>query len=221
MAGDIGFDTDIDTCVVVGICQVYREAVAAWNALTPEEKEDYRGVCPGLTPYQCYMKTALLYVPPVPPPEEKTEEQTQSNTLFQLNLTYRRNAQKVTIPAGRKITKLGFWLTKQAATNGNIDMRIRRVSDDGIELEKLWGAQADLAAEETYTEVTFDTPKVVSGECYLSVEYDGTGGTNTTRTSVQSTDVKANELFCYYTEGSWNENAGWDCAYRYKYYEVE
>jgi hypothetical protein len=47
--------------------QIYRDAVAVWNALTPEEKEAWRGVCPGLTAYQCFMSSALKYAPPPPP----------------------------------------------------------------------------------------------------------------------------------------------------------
>ncbi|MBA7585690.1 hypothetical protein ES708_27678 [subsurface metagenome] len=59
--------TDPQTDLQLAQRQVYRDAVADWNALTSEEKEAYRGVCPGLTPYQCYMKSALVYVaPPIP-----------------------------------------------------------------------------------------------------------------------------------------------------------
>ncbi|MBA7582582.1 hypothetical protein ES708_24514 [subsurface metagenome] len=47
--------------------QKYRDAVAAWHALTPEEKEAWHGVCPGLTGYQCFMSSELKYVPvPIP-----------------------------------------------------------------------------------------------------------------------------------------------------------
>ena len=44
--------------------QVYRDAVASWNSLTTEEKEAWRGICPGLTPYQCFMSSELVYAPP-------------------------------------------------------------------------------------------------------------------------------------------------------------
>ncbi len=47
--------------------QIYRNAVATWHALSPEEKEAWRGVCPGLSPYQCFMKSELKYPPPPPP----------------------------------------------------------------------------------------------------------------------------------------------------------
>jgi len=47
--------------------QRYKDAVAVWNALSPAEKEAWRGVCPGLTAYQCFMKTELKYIPPPVP----------------------------------------------------------------------------------------------------------------------------------------------------------
>ncbi len=47
--------------------QVYRDAISAWHALTAEEKEAWRGVCPGLSPYHCFMRSELTYVPPLPP----------------------------------------------------------------------------------------------------------------------------------------------------------
>ncbi|MBA7566576.1 hypothetical protein ES708_08267 [subsurface metagenome] len=47
--------------------QIYRDAVASWNSLTLQEQEAWRGICPGLTPYQCFMSEELKYVPPLPP----------------------------------------------------------------------------------------------------------------------------------------------------------
>ena len=47
--------------------QIYRDAVDAWHALSPAEKEAWRGVCPGLTAYQCFMSSELKYVPPTIP----------------------------------------------------------------------------------------------------------------------------------------------------------
>ncbi len=47
--------------------QRYKDAVSAWHALSTVLKEAWRGVCPGLTAYQCFMKSELNYVP-LPPP---------------------------------------------------------------------------------------------------------------------------------------------------------
>ena len=56
--------TDPETDLQLAWRQVYRDAVASWNSLTPEEKEAWRGVCPGLTAYQCFMRSELVYPPP-------------------------------------------------------------------------------------------------------------------------------------------------------------
>ncbi|GAI67966.1 unnamed protein product, partial [marine sediment metagenome] len=47
--------------------QVYTDAISAWHALTAAEKEAWRGVCPDLSPYHCFMRSELKYVPPLPP----------------------------------------------------------------------------------------------------------------------------------------------------------
>ncbi len=47
--------------------QTYTDAIVAWNDLTPQEKEAWRSVCPGLSPYHCFMRSELKYVPPLPP----------------------------------------------------------------------------------------------------------------------------------------------------------
>jgi hypothetical protein len=47
--------------------QNFRDAVDAWHALSKEEQQAWRGVCPGLTAYQCFMNSALKYAPPPPP----------------------------------------------------------------------------------------------------------------------------------------------------------
>ena len=44
--------------------QLYRDAIDAWHALSAEEKEAWRGVCPGLSPYHCFMRSELKYAPP-------------------------------------------------------------------------------------------------------------------------------------------------------------
>ena len=212
--------TDPKTDLQLAQRQVYRDALAAWNALTPEEKEAYRGVCPGLTPYQCYMKTALAYVPPEPPPEEYTEEQTQHDTEFQVRDIYPRTAQRLIIPPGRNITKLGFWLRKEGTPTGDVYFRIRRVSDDAIELEKLQGQAEDLIVTHVYEEIAFDTPKVLEGEHRLCVEFSGGSISHYVVVAKQDSDVKENEYHTYYNSGAWIPLLTSDLAYRYKYYEV-
>ena len=67
--------------------QLYSDAVDAWNALSPEEKEAWRGVCPGLTAYQCFMKTELKYIPP-PVPIDIGSEAIDRPTFTSFGRTY-------------------------------------------------------------------------------------------------------------------------------------
>ncbi|MBA7592072.1 hypothetical protein ES708_34246 [subsurface metagenome] len=213
--------TDPKTDLQLAHRQVYREAVAAWNALTPEEQEAYRSVCPGLTPYQCYMKTALAVPPAPPPPEEKIEEQTQYNNVTHVYGTVlTRGGQKLTIP-GRMVTKLGFWLSNTATATGEIIYTIRRVSDDGIICSKVALDAGDLTITPTYHEVEWDSPVTIDEEVRLCVEPDGVGGVGYIDLSIKTTgSVKPDELMCYYID-SWTDSPTSDAAYRYKYYEVE
>ncbi len=201
--------------------QVYRDAVAAWNAFTPEEKEAWRGVCLGLTPYQCYMKTALLPAAPPPPPEEKTEEQTDWSMGVRLATTqYQRVGQRLLIP-NRKILKLGFWLQKLEAPTGDITFEIRKVSDDSVILSKVWGDAADVPPDYTYEEKTFDTPEIINEEVRIDARFEGGNATNQIRVAIQASDVKPDEFSTWYKEGAWADQETFDSAYRYKYYEVE
>ncbi|MBA7630708.1 hypothetical protein ES703_38232 [subsurface metagenome] len=210
--------TDPKTDLQLAQRQVYREAIAAWNTLTPEEKEAYRGVCPGLTPYQCYMKTALAYVPPVPPPEEYTEEQTQYDESYTIYAVIRPAVgQRLTI-ANRQLTKLGFWLKKHGSPTADITFRIRRVSDNGLIAEKVWGNAADLPETDTYEEVTLDTPVTINEEVRISPWYEAGDGNNCVRVSSKGADVKANEVHTSYLSEEWSDDGSRDCTYRYKYY---
>ena len=213
--------TDPQTDLQLAQRQVYREAVAAWNALTPEEKEAYRGVCPGLTPYQCYMKTALAVTPPVPPPEEYTEEQDEYNASYALHGgASTRWGQRLTIP-NRRVAKLGFWLHKVGGPTGDVTFQIRRIDPDEVIISKLLGDAEALATEATYYEKTFDTPTVIDEEVRIVTDFSGGDVDNKVAPSYQNTDVKPAEYVTRFALGTWNEHTTVDCAYRYKYYEVE
>ena len=212
--------TDPQTDLQLAQRQVYRDAVADWNALTPEEKDAYRGVCPGLTPYQCYMKSALVYVPPAPPPEERTEEQTQCDSRYYIGASYVDERGQRLFILNRQVTKLGFWINKRGLPEGDLTFLIRRVSDDSIILTKLWGDAADVPTDMTYEEVTFDSPITINEEVRILARF--TGGAPLVCISVwrSDSDVKANESHTYGSPSSWNEEGNRDNAYRYKYYEV-
>ncbi|MBA7588187.1 hypothetical protein ES708_30238 [subsurface metagenome] len=213
--------TDPQTDLQLAQRQVYREAVAAWNALTIAEKQAYRGVCPGLTPYQCYMKTALLYVEPEPPPEEYTEEQTEHDQYQSIYVPlYPRFAQRLTIP-DRRVIRLGFWTCKYGAPSGDVIFAIRRVSDDGIICSAVWGDAVDLPTVTTYEEVEFATPQTINEEVRLCEEFYGGSGEDFVRCRFNFSSVKAGEYSSRYDVDTWSPKSTWDTAYRYKYYEVE
>ncbi|MBA7589265.1 hypothetical protein ES708_31346 [subsurface metagenome] len=61
--------------------QKYKEAVASWHSLTPEQKEAWRGICPGLTSYQCFMRSELKYMPPPIPIDIGSDPIDRASTL--------------------------------------------------------------------------------------------------------------------------------------------
>lgn len=196
--------------------QKYKDAVAAWHALSPEEKEAWRGVCPGLTAYQCFIRSELKYVPP-PPPEEFTEEQTQHDSNFGMRTGwYTRCAQRMFI-VNRKVIKLVFVLHKIGAPTGDITFLLRRVSDDGVIASKVWGDASDLTADDAWYEVELDTPVLVNEEVRQSVEFTGGDGSNLPVTRYMSSDVKASEYFTPWFD-FYESHLTEDLAYRYKYY---
>jgi len=212
--------TDPKTNLQLAQRQVYRDAVDAWNALTPEEKEAYRGICPGLTPYQCYMKTALAPAPPPPPPEEQTEEQTQNNAESSIHSAAQHRAgQRLTIP-NRKVTKLAFLIRRGGSPTGNITYEIRRVSDDSLIVSKVWGDAGALPTINTWVEVTFDTPPTINEEVRICFYYPGGNASNCIFFRYQNTNVKAGEYLTLWLSPSWIAYSTLDDAYRYKYYEV-
>ncbi len=208
--------TDPQTALQLAQRQIYRDAVAVWNALSLEEKEAWRGVCPGLTAYQCFMRSELKPVPP--PPEEYTEEQTEHNANCPMKAGYiTREGQRLTI-SNRKMTKLGFWLFKHGEPTGDVLFVIRKVSDDSIICSKLWGDASDLPTEITYEEVQFDDPQTINEEVRILCEFSGAGNGKDCALCYQNTDVKSNELRTYWYNSSWSDRNEHDDAYRYKYY---
>lgn len=212
--------TDRKTDLQLAQRQVYRDAVAAWNALTPEEREAYRGVCPGLTPYQCYMKTALVPAPPPPPPVEQTEEQLLYNTYLAIHqATFYTRGQRLTI-ANRKVTKLGFWLRRILTPTGDVTFQVRKVSDDTVIIQKVWGDAAGIPTVTTYEEVEFVTPPIINEEVRIVTLFQGGNSTNYLTIGTQNSDVKPGEFYTGRQNAAWGDSAAYDTAYRYKYYEI-
>ncbi|MBA7566852.1 hypothetical protein ES708_08551 [subsurface metagenome] len=210
--------TDRKTLLQLAQRQKYRDAVDTWNTFTPEEKEAWRGVCPGLTPYQCFMRSELAYVPPAPPPEEYTEEQTQFNAFGALSSPYTHYLGQRLIISNREVTKLGFWLSKTNSPTGDVIFQIHRISPDEVIASKLWGDASTLPTTPTYQEVKFDTPTLINEEVRICVHYPYGTMYSFITVRYQDTDVKANEYLSYFANLTWQDFTDMDCAYRYKYY---
>ena len=196
--------------------QKYRDAVDAWHALSPEEQQAWRGVCPGLTAYQCFIRSELRKV--VVPPEEYTEEQLEHNRdqAFR-DGSYTWIGQRLTI-SNRQVTKLGLWLSKYGLPTGNITYQIRRVSDDGLIMEKVLCDASELTTDPTYYELTFDTPTIINEEVRILAYFPYGDGSNAARFGYKDSDVKANEYVTYKHTDTWAEATTLDATYRYKYY---
>ena len=152
--------------------QIYKDAVAIWHALSPAEQEAWRGVCPGLTAYQCFISSELKYVEPTPPPEEYTEEQTQgASSEGRLQPDWRKGGQRLTIP-NRKVTKLAFKIAKEGSPTGDVDYAINRVSDDGEIVRQTLCNASELSTEFEWHELEFNTPPTINEEVTEGEGYD-------------------------------------------------
>ena len=210
--------TDPQTDLQLAQRQVYRDAVDAWRALTPEEKDAWRGVCPGLTAYQCFMRSELKYVEPTPPPEEHIEQQAESNTAWPIDQAQRQRAGQKLIISNRRVTKLAFYIYKDAGISGDVPFGIRKVSDDSLIASKVWGDAADLPTVATLEEVEFDTPVLINEEVRIYCQFEGGAYNQGVRFRLQASDVKGNECYTQFIDPDWSEIGSYDAAYRYKYY---
>lgn len=195
--------------------QIYRDAVTAWHALSAEGKEAWRGVCPGLTAYQCFMRSELLVPTPPPPPEEYTEEQTEEAYNMGLYASASlRATQKLNVP-NRTIIRLSLKGFRVGTPPGTAYYRIRKVSDDSIIAEVSFDPASWNLSPAEWHEYDFDTPVTVNEEVRIGAEYNL--GVATDRISVRfATDVKPDELFSFYTAG-WTDLSVRDFTYIYTY----
>lgn len=147
-------------------------------------------------------------------------EQTQENATREMyDPGLIRVGQWLIIP-NRNVTKLGFWLHRQGDISGDVTFRIRRVSGDGIILEKVAVDAGDIPLGKTYYEVEFGTPAVINEEVRLLVEWVGGGYNKRVHFHCQNTDVEENEYLDQYTiAGGYAPVATYDAAYRYTYEE--
>ena len=154
------------------------------------------------------------------------EEQTQhTSSLCNLRAgSYQRSGQRLVI-TDRKVTKLAFYASHSGTATGDVTFTIRRVSDDGIIVSKVWGDASALPTlgNEELKEVEFNTPVTINEEVYLCGEFAGGSGGNEVQICGMTSDVKADERYYWFTSGSvWAIPGGdlqWDLGYRYTYAE--
>jgi len=152
------------------------------------------------------------------------EEQTEYDYYHKLDhAVFRALGQRLTIP-NRKVTKLGFWLMREGiGLAGDVYFEINRVSDNGLIVSKYWGVLGDALPDvPTYEEVTFDAPVLIDEEVRIYVRVTGGTADNHLGASGQSSDVKADEVWCRYrvAGAAWEVIGGYDFAYRYTYEEA-
>ncbi|MBA7591360.1 hypothetical protein ES708_33514 [subsurface metagenome] len=164
------------------------------------------------------MRSKLWYVPPVPPPEEYTEEQTQYNAFIALSSPFAHYAGQRLIVSNREVTKLGFWLSKTNTPTGDVIFQIRRISPDEVIASKLWGNASTIRTTPTYEEVKLDTPTLINEEVRICVYYPYGSMYSFITFRHHDTDVKANEYLSYFVNTTWQDYTDMDAAYRYKYY---
>ncbi len=193
--------------------QVYRDAVTIWNLKTLEEKEAWRGICPALTPFQCFMRSELKWPPP--PPELWEDQLLYNSTQSIHGDTYFYVAQILTIP-NRTVTKLGFWLSKYGSPLGDVIYEIARYPAGNTIAHQLLRDASLLNTEPTFEVVEWETPPTINEDVFLVVFFPHGTNSNYIRLYYQNTDVKPDEFFGRYRT-YWNLHTDWECAYRYAY----
>lgn len=161
--------------------QIYRDAVAAWHALSAEEKETWRGVCPGLTAYQCFMRSELKYVPP-PPPELTLYEyyNTGDATYFSANDT-NWAAQTFTPSISHKITLVKLKLFRELFS-AEYTIKITTTDQDGYPTDTVLCSKifnSEPITQESpgeWYEFSFDEPAILTEDTVYAIIIHGIPG---------------------------------------------
>lgn len=148
---------------------------------------------------------------------ESAEEQTEYNhTRVLYSGGTIRHGQRLTI-ANRRVTKLAFIIRKLGSPTGDVTFTIRKVSDDGIILSKVWGDAADLDPDNyVWEEVAFDTPVTINEEVRILCEFSGGAVPDYVVTTDYADSIKAGEVETEYI-AAYTDNDDRDSTYRYKY----
>lgn len=145
------------------------------------------------------------------------EQQTQSNADISIKGTNAPTCgQRLTI-SDRTVTLLAFKIGKFGNPTGDIYFRIRKVSDKSLIASKLWGASGDMPEAIDWREAVLDTPAYVNEEARILIEYSGYDDDNYLISRLQTSDVKADEMWTRGEVATPVDMATWDFVYGYNY----
>jgi len=154
-------------------------------------------------------------------PDEGIEEQTQHDSTCYLRGGFRyRAGQRLIIP-NRKVTKLAFVLFKYGSPTGDVTFEIRRVSDNGLIVSKVWGDASALSGTATWREVQFATLPIINEEVRICTYYPYGDITKRVVFRYKAGDVKPDEYYTHQYTGAWTNETANDAAYRYTYLDME
>lgn len=151
---------------------------------------------------------------------EYTEEQTEYD--MDINIGYGdwdTCGQKLNI-SNRRVTKLGFWLSKVGTPPGVYSYRILDASDHSEIYSQQAGTSSDLTTDPQYYEIELDTPQELNKEVVIGVTDNETDTSNYIQVHVKNDDVKANENMQRHST-EWTDDTAYDTAYRYTYEMIE
>ncbi|MBA7575048.1 hypothetical protein ES708_16864 [subsurface metagenome] len=161
--------------------QLYRDAISAWRALTAEEKEAWRGVCPGLSPYHCFMRSELKYVPPLPPELTLYEYyNTGDTTYFTAHDTY-WPAQTFTPSISHKITLVKPKLYRNL-DSADFTIKITTTDGDGYPTDNILCSKIFNSEPITpespgeWYQFIFDEPAILTKETVYAIIIHGIPG---------------------------------------------
>ncbi|KKM72937.1 hypothetical protein LCGC14_1415480, partial [marine sediment metagenome] len=130
----------------------------------------------------------------------------------------------------RTVSSLQFYLKKTGSPTGNITFFMRQAAliKEGVPVggsewleTKVLGDASTLSTSSAWKEATFDTPRLVSDDVHIYVEYQGGDSSNYVSIGYSSSNVKDGEhLGLRYATGEWNFFSDLDCGYKYSYSEA-
>lgn len=125
--------------------------------------------------------------------------------------------QRLTVE-NRFVSHLSFKLKREGNPGGTIQFHIRRVSDDALLVNKLWGNANDILTLPDWYEVELDTPFLINEEVYLLAFASQGALMNAIIVYDSIVDVKSNEYMVFRrADGTYINYPTQDFGYSYTY----